>query len=92
METPVTINSKLPTAGTTIFSVMTGLAVQHKALNLAQGFPEEDCANDLKALVARYMRKGLNQYAPMPGVMKLREAIAEKRRDYIPVTIIRKQR
>jgi methionine aminotransferase len=78
METPVTINSKLPTAGTTIFSVMTGLAVQHKALNLAQGFPEEDCANDLKALVTRYMRKGLNQYAPMPGVMKLREAIAEK--------------
>lgn len=70
--------SKLPNVGTTIFTVMSGLAAQHAAINLSQGFPDFDCNDDLKHLVNEAMRSGFNQYAPMPGIMPLREAIAEK--------------
>ena len=72
------INSKLPNVGTTIFTVMSALAEQHEALNLAQGFPNFDVPEDLKNLVNLYMQRGMNQYAPMPGVLKLREILAEK--------------
>ena len=72
------INSKLPQAGNSIFSVMSGMAQAHQAINLAQGFPDFDCAPELKDLVTRAMAAGMNQYAPMPGLMKLREMIAEK--------------
>ena len=78
MDTPISISSKLPAQGTTIFTVMSGLAAEHKAINLSQGFPDFDCSDELKKLVSKYMKAGFNQYAPMPGTMALREAIAEK--------------
>jgi len=72
------IASKLPHVGTTIFTVMSRLAAEHKAINLSQGFPDFDCAPELRALLARYLNAGLNQYPPMAGVAPLREAIAGK--------------
>ena len=72
------IKSKLPKVGTTIFSKMSALAAQEKALNLSQGFPDFDCSPRLTELVAKAMNSGLNQYAPMPGLLGLREAIAKK--------------
>ena len=70
--------SKLPNLETTIFSVMSGLANKYNAINLSQGFPNFSGDPKLVALVTSYMKKGYNQYAPMPGVLKLREAIAKK--------------
>lgn len=78
MQFPGSIKSKLPKTGTTIFSVMSALATEHGAINLAQGFPDFECSPKLVDLVNHYMKAGYNQYAPMPGVMKLREKIAEK--------------
>ncbi|MET0300735.1 MAG: methionine aminotransferase [Flavitalea sp.] len=72
------INSKLPKVGTTIFTVMSGLAAEVNAVNLGQGFPDFPMNERLSELVAKAMRDGYNQYAPMPGWMPLREAIAEK--------------
>ena len=72
------IPSKLPNVGTTIFSVMSALAHQHGAVNLSQGFPDFDCDELLKDLVVKHLRLGHNQYAPMPGVASLREALAHK--------------
>lgn len=72
------MRSKLPDVGTTIFTKMSALAEEHEALNLAQGFPEFDCSPDLQRLVDKYVRSGKNQYAPMPGALRLREAIAKK--------------
>ncbi|RME01904.1 MAG: aminotransferase class I/II-fold pyridoxal phosphate-dependent enzyme, partial [Calditrichaeota bacterium] len=72
------IQSKLPDVGTTIFAVMTRLANEHNAINLSQGFPDFNCDPELIELVCQFMRKGYNQYAPMQGVMALREQIAEK--------------
>src|SRR5258706_3663481 len=57
---------------------MSRLALEHNAINLSQGFPDFDCAPELVDAVARYMREGHNQYAPMPGVPVLREALASK--------------
>ena len=70
--------SKLPKLEVTIFSVMTQLANEHGAINLSQGFPDFDTHPDLISLVEKYMREGYNQYAPMQGVMDLRNRIAEK--------------
>ncbi len=70
--------SKLPRVGTTIFTVMSRLAQEHGAINLSQGFPDFDCAPALRALVTKYINAGLNQYPPMAGVPRLREAVAEK--------------
>jgi methionine transaminase len=75
---PDFIPSKLPSIGTSIFAVMSQLANEHKAINLSQGFPDFDCSDKLKCLVGQYMKKGFNQYAPMQGIMPLRETIAEK--------------
>jgi len=72
------IASKLPKVGTTIFTVMSRLAAEHHAINLSQGFPDFDCAPELRALVTKYINSGLNQYPPMAGVAPLREAIVEK--------------
>jgi methionine transaminase len=68
--------SKLPNTGTTIFTVMSRLAEQHGAINLSQGFPDFDPPPRLIDLVARQLEAGRNQYAPMAGVIALREAIA----------------
>jgi methionine transaminase len=70
--------SRLPGVGTTIFTVMSQLALQHRAVNLGQGFPDFDCRTELKDLVTQAMAEGHNQYAPMPGVPLLRHATADK--------------
>jgi len=75
---PVSVTSKLPDVGVSIFAVMTRLANEHGAINLSQGFPDFDCDPALVDAVAVAMRQGHNQYAPMPGVLPLREAIASK--------------
>lgn len=72
------IKSKLPNVGTTIFTIMTNLSNEHNAINLSQGFPDFDVPPKLISLVEKYMRKGFNQYAPMQGVLPLREKIAQK--------------
>ena len=72
------ITSKLPQTGTTIFTVMSALAAELGAINLSQGFPDYDCPPHLVQLVTKAMKSGHNQYAPMPGVMALREQIAIK--------------
>ncbi|MEO8154316.1 MAG: pyridoxal phosphate-dependent aminotransferase [Rhizobacter sp.] len=76
--TPPPLKSRLPQVGTTIFTVMSALAQQHDAVNLGQGFPDFDCDPRLLDAVNGAMRRGLNQYPPMAGVLPLREAIAVK--------------
>ena len=78
---PNTLTSKLPKVGTTIFAVMSKLANEHNAINLSQGFPDFECSKELIALVNKYMKKGYNQYAPLQGILPLREVIAEKMED-----------
>jgi methionine aminotransferase len=68
--------SKLPEVGTTIFTVMSRLAEEHGAVNLGQGFPDFDPPEALTDALARHAKDGKNQYAPMAGVPRLREAIA----------------
>ncbi|HEU4575339.1 MAG TPA: methionine aminotransferase [Chitinophagaceae bacterium] len=75
---PVTIQSKLPATGTTIFTIMSGLAAKHQAINLGQGFPDFPMNEQLIALVNQAMKDGYNQYMPMQGYLPLREVIAEK--------------
>jgi len=72
------IQSKLPNVGTTIFTVMSVLAAQHKAINLGQGFPDFPMSEELVALVNEAMKAGHNQYVHMNGYIPLREAIAGK--------------
>jgi methionine transaminase len=74
----LSVQSKLPSTGVSIFAVMSRLAEEHGAINLSQGFPDFDCAPELVEAVARCMRDGHNQYAPMPGVFSLREALSRK--------------
>jgi len=74
----IPINSKLPTVGTTIFSVMSKLAQDHQAINLSQGFPDYATDPKLIEFVAAAMKDGQNQYAPMAGLPVLRELIAQK--------------
>jgi len=87
------MQSKLPSVGVTIFTVMTRLANECGAINLSQGFPDFDASPELVALVHGHMREGRNQYAPMQGLMLLRERIAQKTRElygasYDPATEI----
>ena len=72
------VQTKLPAVGTTIFTVMSALATEHKAVNLGQGFPDFDCDPKLVEAVNKAMIAGLNQYPPMTGVVVLRDAIATK--------------
>ncbi len=73
-----TIKSKLPYAGTTIFTEMSVLAAEHNAINLGQGFPDFDMSPQLVSLVNKAMQAGNNQYVHMNGLPLLRERIAEK--------------
>jgi methionine aminotransferase len=75
---PSTIKSKLPKVGTTIFTVMSQLANEHNAINLSQGFPDFPSSPELSNLVTEALNKGLNQYAPMAGLISLREQISKK--------------
>ncbi|HXS03729.1 MAG TPA: pyridoxal phosphate-dependent aminotransferase [Rhodanobacter sp.] len=72
------IETKLPKVGTTIFSVMSQLALQHKAVNLGQGFPDFEPPQALRDALSRAMNEGRNQYAPMHGTAALREQIVSK--------------
>ncbi len=72
------IHSKLPKVGNTIFSTMSSLARKENAINLSQGFPDFNCSPELIELVHQAMKAGHNQYAPMAGLIELREKIAEK--------------
>lgn len=74
----IAIQSKLPSVGTTIFSVMSKLAEEHQAINLSQGFPDYECDPKLIAYITEAMKNGFNQYAPMPGLQQLRELVSEK--------------
>lgn len=73
-----TIKSKLPRTGTSIFAIMSQMAVEHNAINLSQGFPDFEVSSELIRLINYYMKKGYNQYAPMPGVPLLRKRISDK--------------
>ena len=70
--------SKLPKVGTTIFTVMSQLAVEHGAVNLGQGFPDFPVPERLVDALGRAMRAGHNQYPMMTGIPALRQAIAAK--------------
>ncbi len=72
------IHSKLPDVGTTIFTVMSSLAVEYNAVNLGQGFPDFMMSEELTALVNKAMTQGNNQYVHMNGLPLLRERLAEK--------------
>ena len=71
------IKSRLPEVGTSIFTVMSKMALDHGAINLSQGFPDFALDEKIIHLVHRYMLEGNNQYAPMPGVPSLRQIISE---------------
>ncbi len=75
---PLSLRSKLPNVGTTIFTVMSALANEHQAINLSQGFPDFEVDEKLISLIHQHFQKGHNQYAAMAGVISLRETIAEK--------------
>src|ERR1700761_4060297 len=74
----IPIISKLPQVGTTIFTVMSALASELGAVNLSQGFPDYDTSPELIELVNKAMKNGYNQYAPMAGIMSLREEISRQ--------------
>ena len=76
-KTP-SVQTKLPSVGTTIFTVMSALAAEKNAVNLGQGFPDFNCDPKLVDVVTDAMKQGLNQYPPMTGVPVLRDAIAAK--------------
>ena len=75
--TPV-MHSKLPDVGTTIFTVMSGLAAKLNAVNLGQGYPDYSMSPELVSMVDEAMKQDFNQYVPMQGYMPLRESLAEK--------------
>ncbi|MGB0984528.1 MAG: aminotransferase class I/II-fold pyridoxal phosphate-dependent enzyme, partial [Saprospiraceae bacterium] len=74
----IQIKDKLPQVGTTIFTVMSQLAREHNAINLAQGFPNFDMPQRLKDLVNEFVQKGCNQYAPMTGLPALNNGLSAK--------------
>ncbi len=75
---PVSVQSKLPEVGTTIFTVMSQLANEHGAINLSQGFPSYNPPDKLLERVEHYLHHGANQYAPGNGVPALLQALADK--------------
>jgi methionine transaminase len=73
----ITLTSRLPEVGTSIFTVMSRMALEHGAINLSQGFPDFPVSQELIELIYKNMKAGHNQYAPMPGTPALRKSIAE---------------
>src|SRR6267143_5070411 len=69
--------SRLPEVGTSIFTVMSRMALEEGAINLSQGFPDFNVSEELIRLIHRNMEEGHNQYAPMAGVPSLRKTISE---------------
>lgn len=80
------LNPTFSGLGTTIFSVMSGLAVQHGAINLGQGFPDTDGPLEIRERAARALGEGPNQYPPMPGIEPLRQALAAHARKFYDLT------
>ncbi len=77
------LNTRLSQAGTTIFTVMSALALRHDAINLGQGFPDTEGPADIVEAAAAALLDGRNQYAPLAGLPELREAVAAANaRDY----------
>jgi methionine transaminase len=74
----LSLASKLPRVGTTIFTVISRRAQELGAINLGQGYPDYDIDPRLSELICEAMRAGYNQYAPMPGLSELREIVAER--------------
>ena len=70
------VNSLLAGTGTTIFTVMSALATQHRSINLGQGFPDTDGPADVLQAAADALADGRNQYPPLTGVPELRQAVA----------------
>ena len=81
------IQSKLPNADTTIFTVMSALAAEHQAINLGQGFPDFPMNGELVSLVNKAMQDGYNQYVHMCGLPELRERLSEKMQDLYAAAI-----
>lgn len=73
----IALGSRLPEVGTSIFTVMSRMALEHGAINLSQGFPDFPVSQELIELIYKNMKAGHNQYAPMPGMPVLRKAIAD---------------
>jgi methionine transaminase len=73
----ISINSRLPEVGTSIFTVMSRMALEHGAINLSQGFPDFPVSDELIELIYKNLKAGHNQYAPMPGAPALRNSIAD---------------
>lgn len=78
MSSQLNLISKLPEIRTSIFATMSKMANDYGAINLSQGFPDFDCSPELVELVNQFMKKGFNQYAPMPGTIELRKEISKK--------------
>jgi methionine aminotransferase len=76
------VKSKLPHVGTTIFSVMSSLAVEHNAYNLSQGFPNFPVDDQLLSIFKEQASLNVHQYAPMAGFPKLRQEIAVKVKEH----------
>src|SRR5271170_7344888 len=73
---PMRSNPVFAALGTNIFTAMSALAVQHKAVNLGQGFPDQDGPEEVRAVAAQALIEGPNQYPPMRGIMELRRALS----------------
>lgn len=86
-KSQITINSRLPQSGTTIFTVMSRMASEANAINLGQGFPDFDCDDKLIRLVKKHLEEGKNQYAPLAGVPKLLKTIGKKIKQMYDLTI-----
>jgi aspartate/methionine/tyrosine aminotransferase len=82
-----TANTLLSATGTTIFTVMSALAVRHGAINLGQGFPDVEGPADIVQAAADALKDGRNQYPPLTGVPELREAVAQTNRRFWGLTI-----
>ncbi len=80
-------NSVLSSYGTTVFEVMSRLAIEHEAINLGQGFPDDNGPDDVRARAAEALEEGPNQYPPMLGVPELREAVAEHNRRFYGIDV-----
>ncbi len=76
------LNTVFQGLGTTVFTVMSGLAAEHEAINLGQGFPDIDGPEEIRAEAARRVVDGPNQYPPMQGVPELRQAVADHDRRF----------
>jgi aspartate/methionine/tyrosine aminotransferase len=81
------LNTLLSGTGTTIFTVMSALAVQHGAINLGQGFPDTEGPADVVEAAVAALRDGRNQYAPLTGLVELREAVAAANQRFYGISI-----